>query len=326
MHIPDGFLDLKTSVASAALALGGVGWAIREANRHLPAARRPVMGLAAAFIFAAQMINFPVWGGTSGHLIGSVLAAVLLGPGAAVVVMTAVLIVQCFLFNDGGLLALGANLFNMALVAPLCGYAVYRGVSAVVPAARGQLMAAAFAGWCSTVLAAFCCAAQLAFSGTASWGVVMPAMVHIHLLIGLGEGLITGLVLLAILRTRPELLEPRGEPAGTTPARWLIPALLICAGIALFLSPQASSWPDGLEKVAAHLGFSGKAAGPSALPVPLAEYQTPGISSAKWSTGLAGLAGTAAAFVLSWVFARWAVKETTRSPGASGLEKEDAAA
>ena len=222
------------------------------------------------------------------------------------------------------MLALGANLFNMALVAPLGGYAVYRAVAAVVPADRGRLMAAAFAGWCSTVLAAGCCAAQLAFSGTARWTVVMPAMVHIHLLIGVGEGLITGLVLLAILRTRPELLERREAPAASTPARWLIPALLICAGIALFLSPQASSWPDGLEKVAARLGFAGKGTPPAALPVPLADYQMPGVSSPSWSTGLAGLAGTAVAFVLSWVFAQWAVRKAAPSPGKGGLEREDA--
>lgn len=309
MHIPDGFLDLKTSAATAALAVGGVGWAIREANLHLPPARRPLMGLAAAFIFAAQMINFPVWGGTSGHLIGSVLAAVLVGPAAAVVVMSAVLIVQCLLFNDGGLIALGANLFNMALVAPIAGGAIYHAVANCARGDHGRLMAAMFASWCSTVLEAFCCAAQLAFSGTTAWTVVMPAMVNIHMLIGLGEGAITGLILMAILRTRPELLRDRGE-LKTSLASWGIPAFLICAGIALFLSPHASAFPDGLEKVAEHLGFSAKAGVIPAVASPLVDYKMPGISSAIWSTGIAGLMGTCIAFLLSWGFARWATVKT----------------
>ena len=109
MHVPDGFLDAKTAVATAALAAAGLGVALRQARLHLPPRRVPLLGLAAAFVFAAQMINFPVAGGTSGHLVGGVLAAVLLGPSAAVIVLSAVLIVQCLMFADGGLSALGAK-------------------------------------------------------------------------------------------------------------------------------------------------------------------------------------------------------------------------
>src|SRR2546422_7604656 len=116
MHIPDGFLDPKTALASGALSAVGLTIALRDARRRLPARKVPLMGLSAAFVFAAQMLNFPVAAGTSGHLIGGVLAAVLLGPSAAAVVLTSVLIVQCFVFGDGGVLALGANVFNMGIV------------------------------------------------------------------------------------------------------------------------------------------------------------------------------------------------------------------
>ena len=126
MHIPDGFLDLKTSLAADALSVGALTLALRDARRTLPPRRVPLLGLAAAFIFAGQMLNFPVAGGTSGHLVGSVLAAALLGPGAAVIALTAVLVVQCFVFADGGVLALGANIFNMGVIGALVGYALYR--------------------------------------------------------------------------------------------------------------------------------------------------------------------------------------------------------
>src|SRR5689334_8604134 len=116
MHIPDGFLDAKVALGAGALSALGVGAAVRNARLRLPPRKIPLMGLSAAFIFAAQMLNFPVAGGTSGHLIGGVLASVLLGPSAAVLVLTAVLMVQCFVFADGGILALGANVFNMGIV------------------------------------------------------------------------------------------------------------------------------------------------------------------------------------------------------------------
>src|SRR5512141_3014809 len=126
MHIPDGVLDAKTAVTTAALSAAGLAYAVRRVRVAFPPRRVPLIGLAAAFIFAAQMLNFPVAGGTSGHLMGSVLAAILLGPSAAIMAMSAVLILQALLFNDGGITALGANLFNMALLAPVAGFALYR--------------------------------------------------------------------------------------------------------------------------------------------------------------------------------------------------------
>jgi len=142
MHIPDGFLDAKTLALTGALSAGGLAVAARQVNRTLPRNKIPLMGLGAAFVFAAQMLNFPVAGGTSGHLLGGVLAAVLLGPGAAAIVIACVLLVQALLFSDGGVLALGANIFNMAFIGAMVGYTIYRVVFRFLPGLRGRIAAA----------------------------------------------------------------------------------------------------------------------------------------------------------------------------------------
>ncbi len=309
MHIPDGFLDPKTVITSAALATAGLGFALHHVRRELPPRRVPLLGLSAAFLFAAQMVNFPVAGGTSGHLIGGALVAALLGPGAAVVVVATVLIVQCFLFADGGVLALGANLFNMGLVATLGGYACFRGAHRLLPGPRGRVAAIAFAGWCSTVLASLACAGQLAWSGTVAWGVALPAMAGVHMLIGLGEGGISALVLVAIARTRPDLL--RAPAVGTPPARlreFVVLGLLATLGLAVFVAPFACPWPDGLEAVAGRLGFDGKAWAPL-LPAPVPDYQAPGIASPGVATAVAGAVGALVVFVLAVWFSRLVVRE-----------------
>jgi len=304
MHIPDGFLDAKTVIASAALATGGVAVALRQVHRHLPRQRVPLLGLSAAFVFAAQMLNFPVAGGTSGHLMGSVLTAVLLGPSAAVIVITSVLVVQCFLFADGGVLALGANIFIMAIVGNLGGYAVYRVVHGWSHSARSTVLAAAFAGWCGTVLAAICCAGQLALSGTVPWTTAFPAMTSVHMVIGLGEGLITGLVIAVIARTRPDLFEkPSPTPAGNL-APVLGFGLVLALGLAIFVAPFASPWPDGLEKVAATLGFEHRAVTEPLLSSPIPDYTMPGIQSAAAATAVAGAVGTFVVFGLAAILAR----------------------
>lgn len=254
MHIPDGFLDAKTALATTALAATGVGVALAQARRQLPPRQVPLLGVTAAFVFAAQMLNFPVAGGTSGHLIGAVLAGVLVGPGAAVIALTAVLVVQCFLFSDGGVTALGANIFNMAIIGGFGGTTIYRFVRRFGRGRRGVILAAAFAAWCSTVLAAISCAGQLAWSGTAAWSVVFPAMAGVHMLIGIGEAVITGLVVGAILRARPELMETEYTP----PLHALAFGLIVALGLAVFVAPFACRWPDGLEKVALTLGLEPK--------------------------------------------------------------------
>jgi cobalt/nickel transport system permease protein len=251
------------------------------------------------------MLNFPVAGGTSGHLIGAVLAAVLLGPSAAVLVMSAVLILQCLMFADGGVTALGANLFNMALVAPAVGYGVYRLLRLLVgEGLRGRLFATAFAAWCSTVAAAVSCAGQLALSGTVPLRVALPAMGGIHLLIGLGEALITTLVVAAVARARPELLiEQKGPRLQPRYGALAAQGVLVALGLLVFLAPFASRWPDGLERVAATLGFERRAAAAAPLAALLPEYRFPGVGSAALSTVVAGAVGTLVAFGLAWLLA-----------------------
>jgi cobalt/nickel transport system permease protein len=317
MHIPDGFLDTKTAVAAGALAAGALGLALRQARAHLPPRRVPLLGLAAAFVFAAQMVNFPVAGGTSGHLIGAVLAAVLLGPSAAVIVISAVLIVQCLMFADGGISALGANIFNMAVLGGVGGWAIYHLVSRAVKGLFGRVLAAAFAAWCSTVMASVACAGELASSHTVRFSVVLPAMAGIHMLIGVGEALITALVLVAIARARPELLQP---DEATEPRRSYGAVVayggLIALGLALFVSPLASRWPDGLDKTAEVLGFKDKTAAP-VLPAPIPNYEIAGIYWSTLGTAIAGAVGTIVVFVLAWLLARVLVPNTRREDTAS---------
>ncbi|MFA5309308.1 MAG: energy-coupling factor ABC transporter permease [Dehalococcoidales bacterium] len=209
MHIPDGFLNVATVATGYAVSAGGIGYAVKEANKNLKEKQVPLMGVLAAFIFAAQMLNFPIAGGTSGHLIGATLAAILLGPWAAVLIMSCVLIAQCLIFQDGGLLALGVNILNMGIVAPFCGYYIYKLTALVLGDSRkGRLIGGFVGAWASVLLAALACAIELGVSGVSPWGVVLPAMTGVHALIGLGEGLITTAALSVVLATRADLWQP----------------------------------------------------------------------------------------------------------------------
>jgi len=204
MHIPDGFLSTPTWVSTWVISLGALSVCLKKLRQLLTDKLVPLMGVMAAFIFAAQMLNFPVAGGTSGHLLGGVLAAVLLGPYAASIVISSVLIVQCLLFQDGGLSALGANIFNMAFVGVFGGYLIYRSIYLFF--GKRMIPSAFLAAWFSVVLAASVCAVELAISGTSTLNIALPAMAGIHILIGLGEAIITSLVLGFILKTRPDLI------------------------------------------------------------------------------------------------------------------------
>jgi cobalt/nickel transport system permease protein len=303
MHIPDGFLDAKTVLVTGALSVAGVGLALRQLRRELPRRRVPLLGLSAAVLFAAQMVNFPVAGGTSGHLLGGVLVAALLGPAAGVVVLTAVLLVQCFLFADGGVTALGANVFNMGLVATVGGWAIYRAVSRCLPGVRGQVAAVAFAGWCSTVLASLACAGELGWSGTAPWSVTVTAMAGVHMLIGLGEGAISALVFLAIVRARPELAAEANQSAGRSRVGSVVGfGMVVSLGLAMFVAPFACPWPDGLEKVATKLGFEHR--GGAVLWAPLADYAVLGCKSPMVATAVAGAVGALVVFGLALLLSR----------------------
>jgi cobalt/nickel transport system permease protein len=209
MHVPDGFLDAPTSVATGAVAVAGVGLALRGARRELDDRTAPLAGLVATFVFAAQMLNFPVGAGTSGHLLGGALAAVLVGPSTAILCLSVVLLVQCLLFADGGITALGTNITLMGLVAILTAWLVFRGLQALLPK-RMSLVApiAAVAAYVSVPVAALGFVGLYAVGGAAPvpLDALAKAMVGWHLLIGLGEAVITGLVVASIVAVRPDLV------------------------------------------------------------------------------------------------------------------------
>ncbi len=209
MHIPDGFVGAGVSAGAAVVSAGGIGYSLVKAKETLEERFAPMAGLVAAFIFAVQMLNFPVAAGTSGHLLGGCLAAILVGPYAGAVAVAIVLLVQALLFADGGLTALGLNVLNMSLVAGFGGYAIFRGMRAVLPATRVSVIAAAgVAGALSVVAASIAFTIEYALGGTggASVRTVLVAMVGVHTLIGIGEGIITALIVGVVLGVRPDLV------------------------------------------------------------------------------------------------------------------------
>jgi len=217
LHIPDGFLSFPVSAVMFLLAGIFVGIAVRRAGMDQHESTAPLLGVLAAFIFAGQMMNFPVAGGTSGHMLGGALAAILVGPWAAIVILTAVVAVQALIFQDGGLAVLGANVFNMGVATAFVATAVFLVVVRVLGRERRALLIASFiAAWTSVMASAALTAVQLAVSGTSPWGVVMPAMLGVHAFIGFGEGLITVAAVGLVLSARPDLVRLAG--AGLRPA------------------------------------------------------------------------------------------------------------
>jgi cobalt/nickel transport system permease protein len=224
--------------------------------------------------------------------------------------MTAVLVAQCFLFADGGVTALGANILNIAVAAPVLGGWVAAAPGRISDRTSVRLAAAMFGGWFSTVAAAALCAGELAWSGTVPWSLAFPAMVNVHMVIGIGEAAITGVVLAAILRLRPELARPSARAISLDDPAWrmmlrsaTLAAVVLTAGI-LFVAPFASPLPDGLEKVASGLGFDSLAAEVHRSTEILRDYTVPGVTSAATSTLIAGAVGTVAVFGLSLFLGR----------------------
>jgi len=214
MHIPDGFISVGTALVTYAGSAGALAYSVKRTSKELRERQVPLMGVMAAFIFAAQMINFKVAGGTSGHLLGGTLVAILLGPWAGTLVITAVLAVQALIFQDGGIIALGANILNMAVVGVWSGYGIYALLKRAIRGQRGTLIAGFVSAWASVVIASLVASVELAVSGTSPLQVVLPAMGLVHLLIGIGEGLITTGVLSFLAATRRDLLEPRRVGVG----------------------------------------------------------------------------------------------------------------
>ncbi len=295
LHIPDGFLSAAVSLVFWLLSAAVIALALRRSDEQFEERRIPLMGVMAAFIFAGQIIKFPVAGGTSGHLLGGALAAIALGPWGGILAMTAVVSVQALMFQDGGLLAMGANIFNMGILTTLVGYGVYRAFGA--RSRKTQLTAAGAAAWLSVMASASLTGFQLWLSGTVSLGIVMPAMLGVHALIGLGEALITTAALSYVFRTRPELVQPEGGRG------WTAAGILAAFGL-LALAPFASARPDGLERVAADLGFldSGWEAAFRLLP----DYVVPALGDGGWSTIAAGLVGLVTVVLLLSLLSRLA--------------------
>ncbi|AKN72463.1 MULTISPECIES: energy-coupling factor ABC transporter permease [Streptomyces] len=334
MHVPDGFIDAPTSAVTGVVAAGALAVSLRGARRELDERTAPLAGLVAAFIFAVQMLNFPVAAGTSGHLLGGALAAILVGPYTAVLCVSVVLLMQGVLFADGGLTALGVNITDMAIVTTVVSYAVFRGLLAVLPRKRRSVTVASFvAALVSVPAAAIAFTLLYAVGGTTdvSIGKVATAMVGVHVLIGIGEAVITALTVGAVIAVRPDLvygarglrqrlqLRVNGDlvdaPAPvTTPVAartsrrtlW-VTGLVTSLVLAGFVSFYASANPDGLEKVAHDKGIDKKAKEHATADSPLADYGVKDIADARLSGGLAGVIGVGVTVVAgSAVF--WALR------------------
>ncbi|WP_432103237.1 energy-coupling factor ABC transporter permease [Streptomyces sp. bgisy091] len=335
MHVPDGFINAPVSAVAGVVAAGAVAVSLRGARKELGERTAPLAGLVAAFIFAVQMLNFPVAAGTSGHLLGGALAAILVGPYTGVLCIAVVLLMQGVLFADGGLTALGVNITDMGVVTVVVAYALFRGLTRVLPPTRRSATIASFvAALVSVPAAAVAFTLIYAVGGTTDvpLGNVFTAMVGVHVLIGIGEALITALTVGTVLAVRPDLvhgarglsaplkLRVDGElvdaPAAAAPAPvaarstravWAagLAAAVVLAG---FVSFYASASPDGLEKVAADKGIDEKAQEHHTADSPLADYGVKDISNARISGGLAGVIGVGVTVAVgSGVF--WAVRK-----------------
>lgn len=304
LHIPDGFLSPAVSVVGWVLAITAIAYALRQTRGQLGEKQIPLMGVLAAFIFAAQAINFPVAGGTSGHLLGGTLAAIILGPWAAVLIMTSVIAVQALVFQDGGLIALGFNIVNMGIITAFTGHLVYQALKKVMGQNRNSLLIAGAVGaWISVMLGAATTATELALSGSSPLGVALPAMAGVHALIGIGEALITVGALAFIYATRRDLLAMGEAAPARSNANWVGVGLVIALVVAVF-SPLASSAPDGLNRVAGDLGFDGRALGP-VYETFLSGYAASFVGNETFSKIVAVGLGTLLVFGIAFLAARW---------------------
>lgn len=311
MHAPDGFLEPPVAAAAAVISLVVIAVALRRSATELGDRQVPLAGMTAAFVFAAQMVNFPVAAGTSGHLVGAALAAVLLGPWTAVLALTVVVVVQALVFADGGITALGINLVNLAIVPAFGGWAVFRLARRSLPrTSSGVVGATAIAAGVSVVLSAAAFSLQWLFGASAPvpFDTVFGAMVGVHTLIGLGEAAISATVVAAVLATRPDLvagasdLEPhrinRHAPVGAR--TFVIGAGLTTVFVAVAVSQFASSSPDGLERVAEDHGFAERARTHAFDNGWFADYATSGVSNESLSLAVAGLSGVALTLLVGY--------------------------
>ena len=338
MHVPDGFINAPASAATGVVAAAAVAVSLRGARRELDERTAPLAGLVAAFIFAVQMLNFPVAAGTSGHLLGGALAAILVGPCTGVLCVSVVLLMQGILFADGGLTALGTNITLMGLITVLVGYFLTRALLKVLPRRTASVVPATAVGALVSVPVA-----ALAFTGLYAIGgaVDIPlgrlatAMVGWHVLVGIGEAVITAAVLSAVVATRPDLVYAArhlqqdlvlvdadgntstvapdrpvaAKPAGRSLGVGIAVTLVVAGGLSLF----ASAHPDGLEFVGAKLGFDSAAKDSAVAGSPLADYGVHGIGNTQVSGALAGIIGVLVTIVAGLAIAKLASLRTNKA-------------
>ncbi|MEV6200963.1 energy-coupling factor ABC transporter permease [Streptomyces sp. NPDC051771] len=333
MHVPDGFINAPVSAVAGVAAAAAVAVSLRGARKELDEKVAPLAGLVAAFVFAVQMLNFPVAAGTSGHLLGGALAAILVGPWTGVLCIAVVLLMQGVLFADGGLTALGVNITVMGVVTVVTAHLLFRGLRLVLPRTRGGVTTATFvAALVSVPASAAAFTLIYAIGGTTDVpiGKVLTAMLGVHVLIGIGEAVITAFTVGAVLAVRPDLVHgargltaplklrvdgelvdaaPAEAPAAKSPRKvWIggVVTALVLAGVVSF---YASASPDGLEKVAADQGIDAKAEEyeHATADSPLADYGVKGVESARLSGGLAGVIGVGLTLAVG-TGAFWAVR------------------
>lgn len=307
--MPDGYMNLATAVGGAAVAAGGIWASLRETGKRLAEKQIPMAGLTAAFVFAVQMLNFPVAAGTSGHLLGGALAAILLGPWVGALVVTVVVVVQALLFADGGVVVLGLNVLNMAIVTSLVGWLAFRSLMRLLPKTTGGAIAATmFSGFLGVLASSFAFVIEYSIGGQggASLSTVFAAMTGVHALIGIGEGLISAVAVGAVLAVRPDLVTATAHlglrrtataPGGRVVTSFVAVGLAVALALVFFVAPIASGDPDGLERVAIDQGFSGEAVD-HPIGTPLADYGVSGINSDRLGTMLAGAIGVVVVFAL----------------------------
>jgi len=291
MHIPDGMLDTKTFSTLWGGAAASIGYASYWVRKNFNEKKIVLMAVLGALIFALQMLNFPVAGGTSGHFVGAALAGILLGSWPGVIVMTAVLLIQALFFGDGGITTLGANIINMAVIGVFIGPFIYHLITRFSSNLSLKIVGAAIGSWLSVVLSAAAVAIELWISGSAQFFVALSSMVFWYAIIGVGEAIITAGIVVYIAKVRPEIVEEGHQQMQKS---WVSVSVVlsVITVIAVGLSFLASSYPDGLEFVYFNMGIGSTSVSPtSLLPAPLSNYLVSGITNNVASGIAAGIIG-----------------------------------
>lgn len=307
MHIPDGMLSNTVVAATDIGALGAVAYGTYWIKKYFNQKKIVLMAVLGALIFALQMLNFPVAGGTSGHFAGGALAGIILGPWPAMIVVTAVLLVQSLLFSDGGVLALGANIINMAIIAPFVGYSVFALFNRLKSSKSLRVAGAAVGAWLACLLAACAAGIEIWMSGHAAFSVILSAMAGWHALIGIGEALITAGIIAYLLVVRPDLIDAIKTTTASDSVRKPTISVVITLGIlsvvAACLSFLASTNPDGLEFVYFESNIGKPFAETSLLGKGsiFADYGVRGVNNEIVAGALAGIVGLTVTGFLLWV-------------------------